>query len=130
MNDIIKFKLGDSTHLLKKIERNLIIDKILIYIRKSIKKQRKFIKINLIILIFIIISLKIKSKEIKIALCAIGKKENLYISEFLEYYIKLGIDKIFIYDDNDINTEKIIDAINNIYKKYVKIYEKINILSF
>ena len=49
----------------------------------------------------------------------------MYVKEFVEHYIKLGIDKIFIYDDNDINTEKIIDAINNIYKKYVKIYENI-----
>ena len=31
-----------------------------------------------------------------------GKNENLYINEFINYYIKLGIDHIFIYDDNDI----------------------------
>ena len=72
-----------------------------------------------------IILLKIEIKEIKIALCTIGKKENLYVKEFVEHYIKLGIDKIFIYDDNDINTEKFSDIIKNLYKKYVKM---INIL--
>ena len=41
-----------------------------------------------------------------ICICSIGKNENLYIREFVEYYIKLGVDKIFIYDNNDINGEK------------------------
>lgn len=36
----------------------------------------------------------------KIALCAIGRYENRYAVEFVEYYIKLGFDKIFIYDNN------------------------------
>ena len=41
-----------------------------------------------------------------------GKKENLYVEEFVHYYRKLGINKIFIYDDNDVNTEKIRDVIS------------------
>ena len=31
-------------------------------------------------------------KDIKIALCTMGRTENLYVKEFIEYYIKLGID--------------------------------------
>ena len=54
-----------------------------------------------------------------------AKKENLYAKEFIDYYIKLGVDHIFIYDDNDPNTEKISDVINEKYKKYVSIYENI-----
>ena len=54
-----------------------------------------------------------------------GKLENLYVKEFINYYIKLGIDKIFIYDDNDFNSEKISDAIGDIYRKYVVVYENI-----
>ena len=54
-----------------------------------------------------------------------GKKENLYIKEFIDYYIKLGIDHIFIYDDNDPNTEKMSDIINDTYKNTVTIYENI-----
>jgi hypothetical protein len=45
-----------------------------------------------------------------------AREENLYINEFIEYYLKLGVDHIFIYDDNQNNTEKIIDAV---YKKFI-----------
>ena len=62
-------------------------------------------------------------KNIKLALCTMGKKENLYVEQFIDYYIKLGIDHIFIYDDNDNNTEKISDCIKNQYKEKVTIYE-------
>ena len=41
-----------------------------------------------------------------IGICTLGKKENLYAKEFVEYYLKLGIKKIIIYDNNDINGEK------------------------
>ena len=66
--------------------------------------------------------LKIKN-EVKIALCTVGRKENLYVQEFIEYYINLGIDHIFIYDDNDPNTEKISSVINPIYKEKITIYD-------
>jgi hypothetical protein len=62
-------------------------------------------------------------KEIKVALCTMGKNENLYVNEFVQYYSKLGIDHIFIYDDNDPETEKISDALDEIHKKIVTIYE-------
>ena len=45
-------------------------------------------------------------KEIKICICTIGKKENLYAKEYTNYYKKLGIDKIIIYDNNEIKDEK------------------------
>ena len=35
----------------------------------------------------------------------LGKNENRYIIEFVEYYKKYGVDKIFIYDNNDFNGE-------------------------
>ena len=48
---------------------------------------------------------------------------------FIEYYRKLGVDKIFIYDDNEPNTEKFSDIVNNLFeRKYVKVYD--NILSY
>lgn len=61
--------------------------------------------------IFFLVTFLFKRK-LKIALCTMGKRENLYVKEFVNYYKKLGIDKIFIYDDNDINTEKISDTVN------------------
>ncbi len=57
-----------------------------------------------------------RKNNIKIALCTMAREENLYINEFIEYYLKLGVDHIFIYDDNQNNTEKIIDAV---YKKFI-----------
>ena len=48
-----------------------------------------------------------KEKEkLSFALCAIGKLENLYARDFVIYYLELGIDKIYIYDNNEIYSEK------------------------
>ena len=41
----------------------------------------------------------------KVALCAIAKKENKYLVEWVEHYKKLGFSKIFLYDNNDIDGE-------------------------
>lgn len=65
------------------------------------------------------------SSNIKVAICSMAKKENLYIKEYIDYYIKLGVDHIYIYDNNDDNTEQISDIIGNSYKNYVTIYENI-----
>jgi hypothetical protein len=88
------------------------------------------IKINFFFLFLIGIVIFNKKKiNIKVALCTMGKNENLYVKEFISYYIKFGIDKIIIYDDNDMNSEKISDMIDFEFKEYVKIYEtkKLNI---
>jgi hypothetical protein len=36
----------------------------------------------------------------KVAVCAIGRMENRYAVEWVEHYNSLGVDKIFIYDNN------------------------------
>ena len=36
----------------------------------------------------------------KVAVCAIGRMENRYAVEWVEHYNRLGVDKIFIYDNN------------------------------
>ena len=41
--------------------------------------------------------------DIKACICTLGKKENRYIREYVSYYEKYGIDKIYLYDNNDIN---------------------------
>ena len=63
-----------------------------------------------------------KITNMKIALCTIGKQENLYAKEFIEYYINLGVDHIYIYDDNDPNTERIADIVEPKYKSQVTIH--------
>ena len=33
--------------------------------------------------------------NIKVCLCTIGKKENLYVKEYVDFYKNKGVDKIF-----------------------------------
>lgn len=58
-----------------------------------------------------------------IGICTLGKKENLYAKEFVEYYLKLGIKKFIIYDNNEINGETFEEAL----KEYI-INEKVEII--
>ena len=87
-------------------------------------KNDKSFKIRLLtIYIFLILNFCMyfkNEKEIKVALCTMGKNENLYVNEFVQYYSKLGIDHIFIYDDNDPETEKISDALDEIHKNLLQ----------
>ena len=84
---------------------------------------------NKIIILFLLITFIfmsfIERIDLKIALCTMGKKENLYIKEFVDYYLNLGISHIFIYDNNEPNDEKISDVINNYYKNKVTIFDSI-----
>lgn len=41
----------------------------------------------------------------KIALCVIAKNEILYIREFVKYYFNLGVNHIYIYDNNPVDGE-------------------------
>ena len=49
-------------------------------------------------------------------LCTIVKNENLYIKEFVEHYLAIGINKIIVYDNNEEKGEKL----NQILKNYIK----------
>ena len=37
----------------------------------------------------------------KVYVCALAKNEHLYINEWVNHYVKLGVDKIFIFDNDD-----------------------------
>ena len=97
----------------------------------KINQEISLIKLNLILVYLINIYFLFKygnhidknNENIKIALCTMGKDENLYVEEFIEYYVKLGVNHLFIYDDNENNTEKIFDIMNKQYQKYVTIFE-------
>lgn len=55
--------------------------------------------------------------KIKVCICTLGKNENRYIREFISHYRKYGIDKIFLYDNNNINEE----SFDKIISDYIKI---------
>ena len=48
---------------------------------------------------------KKKNQSSKVCICTIGKEENRYIREFVDYYETLGVDKIYLYDNNDEDKE-------------------------
>ena len=52
-----------------------------------------------------------------------ARKENLYVKEFVEYYLKLGIDHIFIYDDNEPFTEKISEVLGKNFLNNVSLFD-------
>ncbi len=50
------------------------------------------------------------NKTDSIALCCIAKCENDYILEFVDYYFSIGVDKIYIYDNNAVDGESLQDV--------------------
>ena len=55
----------------------------------------------------------IKPATDKIAICCIGKLENNYIREFVEYHKSIGFDNIILYDNNDPDGEHFEDVIKD-----------------
>ena len=62
--------------------------------------------ILLIYLTIFILQKKINKFKSHACICTLGKEENKYIREWVEHYKKYGIDKIFLYDNNNINGER------------------------
>jgi len=82
----------------------------------------KLLIIFLFLIFFIVFNFKKHLNNKDIALCVIAKNENLYIKEFVEYYKNLGIKKIYLYDNNDINGENFFTILNSyISSEYIKI---------
>ena len=49
----------------------------------------------------------------RVVLCAMAKNEHLYINDWVNHYLKLGFDKIYLYDNDDIDKTFIGDYIEN-----------------
>lgn len=60
----------------------------------------------------------------KVAICAIGRLENRYAKEFVSHHLKLGFDKVIIYDNNH-DGEETFDKVLKTYitKKQVEIID-------
>ena len=65
----------------------------------------------------------IERKPLKLAICTMARNENLYIKEYIDYYLNLGFDHIYIFDDNEPNKENIIKFLDDHYNDYVTIYD-------
>lgn len=51
----------------------------------------------------------------RIVVCALAKNEHLYINEWVKHYIDLGVDTIYIYDNDELNSPSIKDYIDKEY---------------
>lgn len=57
----------------------------------------------------------------KVYVCALAKNEHLYINEWVKHYFKLGIDKIFLFDNDDKGMPYIGDFIDKQYLSRIRI---------
>ena len=92
----------------KKIKYKLLILKTLSKLKEKIHQNRISIKIHYN---------KDITKKQNICLCTSGKLENRYIREYVMHYEKYGVDKIFLYDNNDINGERFETVIGDFVEK-------------
>ena len=67
---------------------------------------------------------KYKLSNLRVCICTLGKNENRYITEFVEHYKNYGVDKIYLYDNNDVEGERFEDIIGkHIDNKFVEIID-------
>lgn len=57
----------------------------------------------------------------QIVVCAMAKNEHKYINEWVKHYINLGFDKLYIYDNDDLDKPYIADFIDKSYLSKVVI---------
>ena len=57
----------------------------------------------------------------RVVICALAKNEHLYINEWVKHYVELGVDQIYIYDNDDKSSPFIGQFINQKYASKVTI---------
>lgn len=57
----------------------------------------------------------------EIVICAIAKQELDYIKDWCEWHLNIGFDKIYIYDNNDIDSEENYNWLENLYPGRIEI---------
>jgi len=75
----------------------------------------RFKLIIILLIIFVFIGSIKFQREIfnRVCMCAIAKEENKYIKEFVDHYKNYDIDKIYIFDNNNIGGERFEDVIQD-----------------
>ena len=51
----------------------------------------------------------------RVVVCAMAKNEHLYIKDWVNHYLRIGFDKIYIYDNDDFDKPYIGDFIDQKY---------------
>ena len=102
------------------------------FISNSFFNSFKDLLYKFIILFSFILINVLMHKEIKVCVCTAGKIENRYIREFVEHYKNYNVDKIYLYDNNNIDGERfeavINDYIENGFVQLVNYRGKIRVL--
>lgn len=57
--------------------------------------------------------IRLDIQNMKTLVCCIGKNENRYVREYVEWYKKIGLTHIRLYDNNDIDGERFEDSIGD-----------------
>lgn len=60
----------------------------------------------------------------RIAICTMAKWENVYINEWVKYHVDLGVDTIYLYDNNDVTDPYVGDCIDAAYRERVVIIDR------
>ena len=80
----------------------------------------KYISISFIILFYLIQkklkNLNLENINLKVCICTPAKEENKYAKEYITHYKNYGVDKIYLYDNNNINGEHFEEVINEFIK--------------
>ena len=58
----------------------------------------------------------------RVVICAIAKNEHLYINQWVKYYLNLGIDNIYLYDNDNFDSPYIGNFIDKQYLDKLTIY--------
>ena len=119
LNDIYIFYKNFSNLIIKSYKYILFLQIISIFISSYNKIPFYFLNK------FSFSTHKINEKKEKVCICTLGKQENNYIKEYVNHYKALGVDKVFLYDNNDINGEKFEDILSDYIKDgFIEIFNR------
>lgn len=72
-----------------------------------------------------LLNIENKYPVLDVAICCIAKMENLYLRDFIEYHMNLGVKKFFLYDNNEENGEYPQQVIGDYIRKGMVVYKNV-----
>ena len=105
-----RLKIEDIKNFFEKKKKNFFFSMKSCYLIKIVCVVLLF---NLFFIIKRIELYKNDNKSYFVCFCTMAKLENRYLRDAVEYYLKLGFEKIILGDDNLLNSEKLSDTIQD-----------------